>query len=252
MSLQLNLEKSQAALQLCLAKAGIVTPPQVDLAFVLDVSGSFEDEHRAGITGQLLTRLVPWGLTFDPDQQLEVFTFSSGPQSAHAVGAVNAGNYLGYVEKHIVARVPGWGGGTDYAPVLESVLRSFGWLPAAPASGMLGRFLAQFCGRPQKSPENAPGRPTLVIFVTDGENSDAARTLEVLSASQQRHDAVYFLFLGISNQGSRFPFLARLGEEFTNTAFLPIPHLARFVSQDDTALNQALLGEELLAWLRGV
>lgn len=250
MSLQLNLEKSQAALQLCLAKAGILTPPTVDLAFVLDVSGSFEDEHRAGITGQLLTRLVPWGLTFDPDRQLEVFTFSSGPGSAHAVGAVHAGNYGGYVEKHIVARVPGWGAGTDYSYVIDSVLRRFGWQQEAAQPGLLTRFWGQFCGQPQKSPENAPGRPTLVIFVTDGENSDHARTLDVLRASQQRGDGVYFLFLGISNQGSRFPFLEKIGGLFANTGFVAIKDLKDFVTRDDAAVNQALLGEELLAWLR--
>ncbi|MFO1337901.1 MAG: hypothetical protein U1F53_06625 [Burkholderiaceae bacterium] len=60
MALQLNLEKSKATLQLCLQKAGIVQPPAMDMGVLLDVSGSFEDEHQDGTTNRLLTRLVPW------------------------------------------------------------------------------------------------------------------------------------------------------------------------------------------------
>lgn len=250
MSLQLNLEKSHAALQLCLAKAGIVTPPVVDLAFVLDVSGSFEDEHRAGITGQLLTRLVPWGLTFDPDRQLEVFTFSSGPESTYPAGGVNAENYAGFVEKYIVGRVPGWGSGTDYSYVLEAVLRRFGWLEGGESRLSLGqRFRALWGGAPPRPVSR--GCPSLVIFVTDGENTDHERTERVLRASQQRRDGVYFLFVGISNQGSRFPFLERIGERFENTGFVAIKNLRDFVSLDDAALNGVLLGDELLGWLKG-
>ncbi|MES2943527.1 MAG: hypothetical protein V4772_11725, partial [Pseudomonadota bacterium] len=78
MALSLNLTKAEKSLKLCLQKSGLVEPPQVDLAFVLDVSGSFDDEHRAGVTDALLTRLVPWGMTFDPDRKLDVFSFSSG------------------------------------------------------------------------------------------------------------------------------------------------------------------------------
>lgn len=252
MSLQLNLEKSRANLQLCLTKAGITRAPQLDLAFALDVSGSFLDEHRSGISGQLLDRLIPWGLTFDPDQQLEVFTFSNGPRAAHAVGAVNASNHSGFISARIVGKVPGWGGGTDYAPVLEKILDHFGWLPAKaaqvlPISGLWQRWLGKALDNPVSQ---KPTCPALLIVVTDGENDDQAQTLQVLRESQARRDGVYVLFIGISNQHKAFPFIEGLGERFANTGFVAVDDLRQFVALDDRALNEKLLTSELLAWLR--
>lgn len=246
MALQLNLKKAQATLQLCLEKAGIKTPPAVELALVLDVSGSFEDEHRDGTTNDLLTRLVPWGLTFDPDGKLDVITFSNGAEAVHSVGAVNALNYKGFVADRVVGRVPGWGGGTDYSYAIEAALRSFGWLPSpGKKAGFFGRLL----GRQDEPASLKPKKRSLVLFVTDGDNVDKERTLQVLQASEARRDEVYFLFIGISNQGSRFPFLERIGDNFGNTGFIAIQNLREFVSNSDEELNGRLLSEELIGWL---
>ncbi|HSI47425.1 MAG TPA: VWA domain-containing protein [Ideonella sp.] len=242
MALTLNLQKSQASLQLCLQKAGVTQPPVVDMAFLLDVSGSFEDEHREGITNDLLTRLVPWGLTFDPDKKLDVITFSHSAASVFEVGAVTADNYQGYVGREIVAKVPGWCGGTDYSHALEQALRGFGWLKGA-EPGLLGKLFGR------KAEVKAKKR-SLVVMVTDGENNDHARTRQVLRESQQRGDEVYFLFLGISNQPGQFGFLEAIGDEFDNTGFLAVTNLRHFVAQSDDELNQSLLLPELLTWLK--
>lgn len=242
MALVLNLEKSKASLQLCLQKAGVAQVPKVELAFVLDVSGSFEDEHKAGVTNDLLTRLVPWGLTFDPDKKLDVFTFSNGPQSVHNAGSVNEANYQGFVAKKIIDKVPGWNGGTDYSYVLEETLRSFGWL-VSKQPGFFGRLM----GRKAEAIER---KRSLVIFVTDGDNLDHARTMEVLRASEERKDEVYFLFLGISNQGGKFPFLDKIGDAFGNTGFICIKNLRHFVQQTDDEINARLLTSELTEWLK--
>lgn len=240
MPLSLNLTKGEQSLKLCLQKSGVVTPPRVDVAFVLDVSGSFDDEHREGVTDALLARLVPWGMTFDPDRKLEVFTFSSGPRSVARAGSVTADNYEGYVRREILQRVPGYGGGTDYSYVLEDVLKAFGWIPSG---GLLSRIFGG--GEPA-----APARRGLVLFVTDGENADHARTAQVLAQSQQRGDAVYFLFVGISNQGGDFPFLREIGDRFGNTGLTVIRNLRQFAAQDDDALNTGLLQPELIDWLK--
>ena len=247
MALQLNLEKAQASLKLCLDKAGINTPPAVELAFVLDVSGSFEDEHRAGITSTLLSRLIPWGLTFDPDQRLDVITFSNGETAVTHVGQVDASNYSDFLEKRVIGRVPGWGGGTDYSFALEMALQTFGWI--APPVEQPG-FLARLFGAKPRRQQALAHRRSLVIFVTDGENFDEKRTQAVLRATQARQDGVYFLFLGISNQKTPFNFLKKIQTEFSNTGFLQIDKLKEFVNQSDDALNQAFLTAELSAWLK--
>lgn len=247
MALKLDLEKSTKALALSLEKAGIATPPQVEVGFGLDVSGSFEDEHREGVTDLLLTRLVPWGLLFDPDRKLDVFTFSNGESHVQHVGSVDEKNYQGYVPSKIVGKVKGWNGGTDYSYLLERMLNNFGWTgDTVKKAGFFGKLM----GQKDQVVAGAKKR-SLVIIATDGENSDKERTMRVLKESEQRGDQVYFLFLGVSNQGSRFPFLERIGDHFSNTGFVPIPDLRRFVQLSDEELNEKLISDELLAWFAG-
>lgn len=241
MALALNLTKAEQSLKLCLQKSGVPTPPPVELAFVLDVSGSFDDEHRSGLTNALLTRLVPWGTTFDPDKKLDVYTFSSGARSAHQVGHITPANYTDYIRQHIIGKVPGYGTGTDYSPVLELVLRNQGWSTAR--GGLLQRLLGTTPAAPAR-------RRSLVIFVTDGDNSDTQATHRTLAQSQQRGDQVYFLFIGVSNQGHRFPFLQQIAAQYSNTGLTVIRQLHQFTAQDDDQLNTTLLQPELIDWLK--
>jgi hypothetical protein len=263
MSLQLNLEKSKSALVLNLQKAGIMTPPALEVGIAMDVSYSFDDEHREGITDSLLTRLVPWGLTFDPDKKLDVFTFSDSERGVHELGSVDASNYFGYlpreffgvdisvyprgVPSNIRGRTPGYNGATDYSYVIERMLKHFGWAgDTVKKAGFLGGLL----GQKDKTIAGAKKR-SLVIVITDGDNADKTRTLQILEQSEKRKDEVYFLFIGVSNQGSSFPFLERIGDKFGNTGFVAISDLNRFVAQSDDELNAALLDQELLDWLKG-
>lgn len=242
MPFELNLEKSAAAFTLSLEKAGIITPPNVDLGFNMDVSRSFHDEHCDGLTNMLLQRLVPWGMVFDPDQKLDVFTFSDGQNRAHYVGEVTPETCVDYVGRNIIDRVPGYNGGTDYSFVLEKNLKHFGWIPSGEKTGGFFGFGSK--------PKLVERRRSLVIFVTDGENSDKERTIKVLADSESRGDQVYFLFLGVSNQNTRFPFIDKLGERFGNVGFVAVNNVGRWVQQDDASLNDQLLGEELVNWLK--
>lgn len=249
MSLQLNLEKATSSLKLNLEKAGILTPPVLDVSFFLDVSGSFDDEHREGITDSLLTRLVPWGLAFDPDKKMDVFTFSSGAASVHEVGAINATNYHRFVQSKIIDKVPGYNGGTAYSHLIERALKHFGW------AGDTVKKAGFFGGLMGKKDEVVKGakKKSLVIVGTDGDNNevgDKERTMRVLRESQQRGDQVYYLFLGISNQGSTFPFLDKIGDAFNNTGYLNIKNLRQFVQQSDEELNAQLLNQELIDWFK--
>ncbi len=240
----LDLQKSTASLRQSLERKGIHRMPQLDMACALDVSGSFEDEHADGITSLLLGRLVPWGLTFDPDQKIDVLTFSSGALSAHRVGALTENNYLDYVRNHVYAKVPGWKGDTEYSYVLERALEEFGWTAGPKKTGFLGRMM----GRGSTPAKERRG--SLIIFITDGDNEDKERTREVLRASEERRDEVYFLFLGVANGGGRFEFLDSIGEEFGNTGFREISNIRTFIAKTDDEINEFLLDDELIGWLR--
>jgi vWA found in TerF C terminus len=248
MALTLDLNKSKQALILNLVKVGVTEPPKVDVAFILDVSRSFDDEHKEGVTNDLLTRLIPWAALFDPDKKMEVYTFSDGKGSVHHAGDVSESNYQGYVKKFVIG-CPGYGGSTDYSYVLEKVLRDFQWLPSEESGGFFSRL---FGTSPARTAMPRQARPTLVFFVTDGENSDTNRTVKVLSDSQARKDGVYFHFLGVSNQAAKFPFIESLGDKFGNVGFTAVNNVRNWVKGSDDAINESLISKELIEWLKAI
>jgi hypothetical protein len=245
MALTLNLEKAAQALVLNLQKAGVHTPPELEVGIAMDVSKSFEDEHESGITTDLTTRLIPWGLCFDPDKKVDICSFSDSPDHVVDVGPITENNYLGFMHNAVIGKVKGWNGNTDYSFFIEHYLRTFGWLPTVQKAGFLGRLFGQ-----QDKMVQGEKRKSLVIPITDGANADQARTLEVLRASQARGDQAFFLFLGVSNQRGSFPFLRQLDIEFRNVGFVSVDNLREFVGLSDDELNDRLISDKLIDWLK--
>ena len=248
--LRLDLNKSASALRLALDKAGVAGNIKAELIFDIDVSGSFEHEHEEGTTSKLIERLVPYGMVLDPDGKMDVFTFSDGEHNAHYVGTVTPDDAEGYIIRNVVDRVPGWKGGTTYSYVLERNLEHFGWAPCDREHGTLG-LLSRFLGLTPEAHSHQKKR-SIVIFVTDGENhgSDDGRTMRVLEQSQKRGDQVYFLFIGACEHTVEFKFLQQIANRFRNTGVVIVRDLDAFVEKSDDELNAALLGPELIEWLK--
>lgn len=263
MALKVDLNKAQESLKLSLVKAGIITPPNVDIAFNLDVSGSFDDEHRNGLTNDILARLVPWGLVFDPDKKLDVFTFSDGLRHAYYVGEVTEHNYQDYVQRNIINKVPGYNSGTDYAYVLQRNLEHFGWLqpsvanvaPAPQKGGMFGGLFSKKESAPAPvTTSSAPvaKRKSLILHITDGDNnpSDEAPTEKLLEDAERRGDLVYVMFFGMSNQRPKFRFLKHIADRFSNTGLYICYDIPAFLRMSDDEINGLIIQQELIDWLK--
>jgi hypothetical protein len=254
MSLQLNLEKSKGKLLLSLNKKGINTPPAMELGFDLDVSGSFDDEHRDGLTQQLLLRLVPWGMLFDPDQKMDIFSFSDGNKRANYVGEITPETCDKYIQKRIIDTVEGYNGGTDYSYVVQKNLQHFGWIEggAFVIKEKKGFFASMFSSGVEYENVAVEKKRSLIIFVTDGECNprDEERMRWVLAESEARKDEVYFMLIGISNQGVQFEFLNKIADEFSNTGLVVIRNLREFVKKTDEEVNEILITDELVEWLK--
>ncbi len=263
MSLKLNLDKSAAKLRLDLSKKGL-DPSKLKSQVIidLDVSGSFENEHKQGLTARLITRLVPWALVLDVNGEIDLFTFADGPENAHHVGTVDADNCETFVRDHVIDKVPGWRGGTHYSHVLEKNLQLFGWIPESRAispapqikkPGFLERlFGGAQSANPQPAVSATPKKKerSLVAFITDGANNDQDRTRQILRDSQKRGDDVYFLFIGFSGGGGKFDFLKQIADEFDNTGLVIINNLDEFTTRTDEELNELFLGDELVTWFQ--
>lgn len=259
--LSLDLNKSTAAFRLSLDKAGVAPDIKAELLVIMDVSRSFEHEHKEGTTSVLLERFVPLAKVLDPDGKIDLITFSDTADSVQHLDAIDESNARNYIIDNVIRRVRGWNGGTTYSFALEEALRVFGWLPyAADAEPeRKPRFWERWFGlTPEERATSRPGREkkrSIVLFVTDGENdpgnshNDKRRTRNVLRASQERGDQVYFLFIGACEH-EEFDFVVDIAKEFKNTGIVMATDPEAFVELPDDELIAKLLGPELVAWLK--
>jgi hypothetical protein len=247
MPISLDMNKATGNLRLALEKRGIMTPPVVEVAFDFDCSGSYEDEHINGSTNDLLTRLTPWGLLFDPDKQLDMFAFSDRSRGIFNPGPVNESNYQGFVKKHIIG-CPVWRGGTDYAPVLRANLEAFGWIESAAAPAQKRGWFGG--GKP--APVQAPvaKRRSLILFNTDGANNDKRETEALFEQMEREKYGVYVAFIAYDNDGADFSFINRLAERFNNCGLVVIENMKEWVKQSDDQINNAIISDELVTWLK--
>ena len=242
MALSMSLEKVEEAakgLRLSMEKSIGNTPPAVDVKFILDVSGSFHDEHVSGITNQLMNRLFPWAYAFDPDKKMECYTFSN--QAAY-IGDITIQNYQAYIQQQIINQAPGYGCGTDYAPVLELVTQK-----NDTKSGLFNRVRGLFGGKPAQP---AVIKPSIVFFVTDGDNDDKMDTRFVMDKINAAGHPTYFKFVGVNNRPREFAFLQELADKYPNVDFLSVTDIKKFVSLSDEELNEQIISDEMVAWFK--
>lgn len=228
----LDLHKSAEALKLNLQKKGITDIPSLDVAVVLDVSGSFRHAYDDGTVQKFLGRIIPFSMVMDQDKKVDVYTFANG--FTH-VGEVTPEDLEGFVEDEVMG-VEEFGTGTEYAPVLHQVLKDFGWEKQGGLMGLFG-------GSKEK-------KRTLVFFLTDGENSDKRETSTVLDKSEARKDEVYYNFVAVGRNESDFPFLKKVADKYGTTGLSVIPSLSEFVHMSDDDLYDHFLGQELIDWLK--
>ena len=239
-----DLEKSTEALQFSLVKhnVGTILPCQVN--FTMDVSGSFDDEHRNGYTQQLLNRFVPFAMLFDKDKTLGSYVFAS---RCEQLGDINERNYADYIRKS-VQRSSVYNGGTNYVPIFDLLIENTKAEIEAPVS--TGGFLSRLFGR-SKPAETATTTPEkhLHIFVTDGEAFDQDEAARHLDDLLNQHTNIYFLFVSISPRPMRF-----LQEHYGDKAFssyinMTPQELKNLQNTSDEALYDLVLTDSMTAWM---
>lgn len=218
----IRLTKAQAGLDnqiIRLKKRGFdLSNHRARVVIVIDRSGSMDWQFRNGDVQDILTRLLPLGLRFDDNGEVEVYVFNS---SCDQMESMNMGNYETYVKNCIIRKGYGPSGGTRYAPVINKTIRDYN--------------------------DGSP-YPTFVLFITDGDNSDHSDTDRAIRESSKYKN--FYQFVG-SGQGP-FPYLEQLddlsGRAVDNTAFVKVADFARLT---DDELYEKLL-EQYPQWLRAM
>lgn len=206
---QLNLRK-ESIQSLCLEKRelnGLIAR----VCMVMDFSGSMEMLYEKGKVQEVIERLLPVAMQFDDNGIMEAWLFSN---EAIRIPDISLDNYYNYIKNNNLLNKY-YMGGTEYAPVIKDVCHKY----------------------MKEEPDNIP---TLVLFITDGDNSDKMETTHIIKKASKY--PIFWQFVGIGN--SRFSYLEQLdemeGRYIDNANFFSVNDLDRL---SDEELYNRLLGE---------
>lgn len=221
----INLKKNVINLDKCLVdlskKSGCdLGSHRARVAVVVDYSGSMRSLYRDGSVQKTLTRLVPLGLRFDDNGEVDVWLFHEGYRRLEGIGLDNFETYVDDVIMKSGERF----GCTSYSPVLRDVLKKY-------------------------TQEDPSRMPSFVIFITDGANDDRRQTNETIIESSKYN--VFIQFVGLDqSRCERFEYLRKLddlsGRAVDNTGFFSIHDFEEM--SDDELYNKLLL--QYIDWLR--
>lgn len=250
MAISLEMTKNVEKLSLELKKRDVQTiiPCQVKMA--MDVSGSFDDEHRGGYTQHLLNRFVPFALLFDKDGVIDAYAFSHHSQS---LPLIDSDNYANYIRKEVIG-CDVYNGGTSFAPVIGQILND-----ASPksqervvqrtekSSGILGLFGKKKVVEEKVVVNTGHKEKELVFFVTDGESSDPDQSRKLIE--QASKDNVFFVFISVGSSDIRL-----FKQSFENTPYsiylrFTKAELQQLSQLSDEDLYEKLLKPSLIAWM---
>lgn len=229
-------------------KAGVdLGDTKAQVVVVVDYSGSMRERYDDGTVQSVLDRMIPLGLTFDDNGEVEVFRFADGNDYKQFEN-LTINNYDGYVNKYIYK---GSMGGTDYAPVLREIKRQY--IDGTEDDGKKKKGFFGLFGKKEDSSEkhtmtgaDAAVNPVFVIFITDGDNYDKPQTDEIIRELSKEYCFIQFIGVGTDYMG----YLEKLddlsGRECDNTGFNRFTDIKNV---SDTDLYEKVL-EQFADWLK--
>jgi len=218
---------------------------KAQVVLALDFSGSMDSLYKNGAVQQLLERILPLGLAFDDNNEIDLYLFHDGVIKMPKT--VTRHNLQGFVKDTILGKYAM--GGTRFAPVLSKIVRDFGGNPdnIGPSKTVKKESIfSSLFGKKKEEviTESVVAKkfdlPVYVIFITDGENGDHMESELVIKAASKY--GIFFQFIGIGTQ--TFTFLRHLdtmtGRLVDNANFFTVKDLS---SKTDQELYDLLLKE---------
>ncbi len=215
-----------------LAKGTNLEGLRAQVVLALDFSYSMSSLYTSGQVQELVERLLPLGLAFDDNGEVDFYLFHDGliklPEN------ITRANVVGYITKKVMNKYSM--GGTNYAPIINKIVEDFGGEKAEKK----GIFSGLFSKKKELNETKAAPLPTYVLFITDGENGDKYDAEKaIINASKY---GIFFQFVGIGSE--QFNFLRKLddlaGRVVDNANFFKVDSLS---SKTDEQLYQLLLTE---------
>ena len=149
-----------------------LTGVKARIVLLMDRSGSMSGLYACGAVQETIERLVAVASQMSTTESMDVMLFNT---SVSTFPSVTEHTVDGYVREEIV-RKASIGGGTSYAPAINAIVQQYGRRGAT--------------------------EPTLVFFITDGENDDLNQARRAIKEAS--HYGIFFQFVGIGNEDFRF------------------------------------------------
>ncbi|WP_240416621.1 vWA domain-containing protein [Paenibacillus periandrae] len=204
-----NLSIRKETFKIVLEKSGNTTS-QARVVFVMDKSGSSRALFKNGVVQRVIERLLPVALRMDDNGELDMYLFSSDSNAYKRLNSITETDFFQYVDREILGkRENNFWGGTEYAPIMEEIVQQYGI----------------------NDPSNFP---TLVLFITDGANSDKNKTKSALIKAA--HYPIFWQFIGLNEDADEFEFLQRLddlrGRVVDNANFFQLNDIDKISDED--------------------
>lgn len=237
---RINLSKKEASI--VIDKIGL-NNQKAQVILALDISGSMLGLLKNGKVQSAIERILPLALNFDDDGSVEFFPYHHG--AFEHPNPITLNNIENFVKNEVLSKYQL--GATSYEPVINLIRKKLGkntQKSYSISSKSSGGFLG-FGKKIEKEfgSENKPisaNQPTYVLFLTDGDNGDHAKTEDALREAS--NEEIFWQFVGIGNAG--FAFLDKLdnlsGRYIDNASFFQVNDLD---SISDNDLYSRLLNE---------
>ena len=270
MAFQLPMVKKAEALQLVMEKKEInsIHPSQVHV--VMDVSGSFDDEHRNGYTQELLDRLIPFAILFDKDKTIQSIAFAT---HAETLPDIDESNYSDYIQK-VVRRCGVYNGGTYFGRAFREMLdatvtsvknpsktitRTEERVEERQVDSLFGRLFGktekvvttvevqqEVDGGYTKTPD---GDKHIMFFVTDGDTFEEQDALHQGQLLIEKNPNIFVVFVSTHNRAIRFLESNYKGRSNSDYLNLTVDQLRNLSSQSDEQMYEWLLTDSFKAWM---
>ena len=219
----LNLRKD--TLKISLEKKSMINT-KARVAVVMDNSGSMESLYRNGKVQSIIEKMLPLALKLDDNGELDMWIFSN---KYWRLNSTTENDFFGYVKREIMGlNHSGMWCGTSYAPAMRDVVAKY-------------------------TKEEPSDIPTLVLFITDGENGDKADAIKIIQEASKHN--IFWQFIGIGSED--FEFLKKLdtigNRMIDNANFFQLNDIDKLSDQDlyDRLLAEYPLWEKEFKQIKG-
>jgi len=244
-----NVEKETQAVFNTVKNAGVDTSQfSMEVKLFADVSGSFQDEYRAGLVDPFFNAAKAIANAIDPDKKVQVVGFSDKAADTGDYEITNENIVQDFLNRSRNAGIL-WSG-TDYAKGLAILREDAKAVSVAKsvASGFGSALKGLFGSKPSPAAQTGATsgkKPWLVMFVSDGEDFGSESKFNEILKEFASHGIFTVLIGANSDENVTFSRLVKAAKDIDGVTFHRISDITGIQTTD---LYAKIFNAEFVNW----